>query len=48
MPKLNYKERLEVLRERLKDNPQALAELEVWDYQNKTEYYLKKSGQEAG
>jgi hypothetical protein len=48
MSKPTYKDRMEALREKLKDNPQALAELEVWDYKNKTDYYLKKSGQEAG
>lgn len=48
MPRLTRKEQMERLRERLKGNPRALAELEMWDYQDTTEWFHKKLTKEAG
>jgi hypothetical protein len=48
MPKPTNKERLELLRERLKGNPQALAELDFWAYQNASDWWKDKLDQRAG
>ena len=48
MPRLTKKEQMERLRERLKGNPRALAELDLWEYQRSTEWYHGKLTKEAG
>lgn len=42
MQKMTSQEKMELLKEKLKDNPRALAELELWSYQNATEWYHGK------
>ncbi len=48
MPRITRKEQIERLRERLKGNPRALAELDLWDYQEKSEWWKQKLNKEAG
>lgn len=48
MPRITRKEQIERLRERLKGNPRALAELDLWDYQEKSEWWKQKLTKEAG
>lgn len=47
MPRLTRKEQMERLREKLKGNPRALAELDIFEYKENTEWYLNKSDKEA-
>lgn len=48
MHHLTRKDQIDRLRERLKGNPRALAELDLWEYQMTTEWYYKKITKEAG
>lgn len=47
MPKPTRKEQIEALRERLKGNPKALAQLELYLYRDATDWYHTKLGKEA-
>lgn len=46
-PRLTRKEQLERLRERLKGNPRALAELDMFEYRDQTDWYHQKLSKEA-
>jgi hypothetical protein len=48
MKRQTQKEKMEFLREKLKNNPRALAELDYWDYESKSDWWLKKLEKEAG
>ena len=39
---ISKKDRFDALRARLKDNPKALAELDLWQYRDQSDWWLNK------
>lgn len=48
MPRLTRKEQIERLRERLKGNPRALAELDMFEYRDQSDWWKGKLDKEVG
>jgi hypothetical protein len=44
--RLTHKQKMDIIRAKLRDNPKALAELDLLEYRDQTEWYLEKSRQE--